>query len=108
VSNTENNEAENREKLKNKRKLLYRLFLKNPEFMRLAVEIKALDDQLAEWTSEDALALSSDRGQRSQERRPLLLGKVSNDCNIQKRRHQEQPRQILTGPRLRGQARRSA
>ncbi len=37
-----------RQELKNKRNQLYKLFLKNPMYTRLAVEIKVLDDQLAE------------------------------------------------------------
>jgi hypothetical protein len=71
VSETENNEEKNRQELKNKRNLLFKLFLKNPHFTRLAAEIRVLDDQLAGWTPEDALALSSDHGQRFQERSPL-------------------------------------
>ena len=46
----ENNPIKNREELKNKRKVLFKLFLKNPMYTSLAVEIKALDDQLADWT----------------------------------------------------------
>ena len=45
---TETNTLENREELKNKRKVLFKLFLKNPMHTGLAVEIKALDDQLAD------------------------------------------------------------
>jgi hypothetical protein len=48
VSETEGNENQNRRELKTKRKRLYELFLQNPMHTRLAVEIKALDDQLAE------------------------------------------------------------
>ena len=47
---TEKNPIKNHEELKNKRKVLFRLFLKNPMYTSLAVEIKALDDQLADWT----------------------------------------------------------
>ena len=47
---TETNTLENREELKNKRKVLFKLFLKNPMHTGLAVEIKALDDQLADCT----------------------------------------------------------
>lgn len=50
MQTTEINPVKNREKLKNKRKVLYKLFLKNPMHTSLAVEIKALDDQLADWT----------------------------------------------------------
>jgi hypothetical protein len=46
----ESNPIKNREELKNKRKVLFKLFLKNPMYTSLAVEIKALDDQLADWT----------------------------------------------------------
>jgi hypothetical protein len=46
----ENNPNKNREELKNKRKVLFKLFLKNPLYTTLAVEIKALDDQLFDWT----------------------------------------------------------
>ena len=48
MSETEENEIQNRQELKIKRKQLYKLFLTNPMHTRLAVEIKALDDQLAE------------------------------------------------------------
>jgi hypothetical protein len=48
VSETADNEKKNRQELKNKRNQLYKLFLKNPMYTRLAVEIKVLDDQLAE------------------------------------------------------------
>ena len=47
---TKKNSIKNREELKNKRKVLFKLFLKNPMYTRLALEIKALDDQLADWT----------------------------------------------------------
>ena len=47
---TENIPIKNREELKNKRKLLFKLFLNNPMHISLAVEIKALDDRLADWT----------------------------------------------------------
>ena len=47
---TKNTPIRNREELKNKRKLLFKLFLNNPMHTSLAVEIKALDDQLADWT----------------------------------------------------------
>jgi hypothetical protein len=47
---TENIAITNREELKTKRKLLFKLFLNNPMHISLAVEIKALDDQLADWT----------------------------------------------------------
>ncbi|HTA58408.1 MAG TPA: hypothetical protein VK805_09655 [Candidatus Baltobacteraceae bacterium] len=47
---TENTPIKIREELKNKRKLLFKLFLNNPMHTSLAVDIKALDDQLADWT----------------------------------------------------------
>lgn len=50
MSEAANDETKNRQELKDKRNLLYKLFLKNPMYTRLAVEIKVLDDQLAEWT----------------------------------------------------------
>ena len=50
MSKTENNAEKNRQDLKNKRNRLYKSFLKNPMHTRLAIEIKVLDDQLAEWT----------------------------------------------------------
>ena len=50
MSETANNENKNREELKTQRNLLYKVFLKNPMYTWLAVEIKVLDDQLAEWT----------------------------------------------------------
>ena len=48
MSETADNEKKNRQELKNKRNQLYQLFLKNPMYTRVAVEIKVLDDQLAE------------------------------------------------------------
>ena len=39
-----------REELKAKRTLLFRRFLRNPRETRLALEIKAIDDQVAECT----------------------------------------------------------
>jgi hypothetical protein len=50
MQENENNPIKNREELKNKRKALFKLFFKNPMYTRLALEIKALDDQLADWT----------------------------------------------------------
>jgi hypothetical protein len=50
VLKTANNEMGNREELKVKRNLLFKLFLTNPLHTRLAVEIKAIDDQIAEFT----------------------------------------------------------
>jgi hypothetical protein len=50
MKTAENNPIKNHEELKNKRKVLFKLFLKNPMYTSLAVEIKALDDQLADWT----------------------------------------------------------
>jgi hypothetical protein len=50
MQETANNPKKNREELKNKRNVLFKLFLKNPMYTRLALEIKALDDQLADWT----------------------------------------------------------
>jgi hypothetical protein len=47
---TEKNPIKNHEELKNKRKVLFKLFLNNPMHTSLAVEIKALDDELADWT----------------------------------------------------------
>jgi hypothetical protein len=47
---TKSTPIKTREELKNKRKLLFKLFLNNPMHTSLAVEIKALDDQLADWT----------------------------------------------------------
>ena len=47
---TENIAIKSREELKNKRKLLFKLFLNHPMHTSLAVEIKVLDDQLADWT----------------------------------------------------------
>jgi hypothetical protein len=50
MQETANSPKKNREELKNKRKALFKLFLENPMYTRLALEIKALDDQLADWT----------------------------------------------------------
>ena len=48
MTRTVNDREGNREELKAKRNLLFKLFLKNPMHTRLAVEIKVLDDQLTE------------------------------------------------------------
>jgi hypothetical protein len=50
MQETADDEEPNRQELKNKRNLLYTMFLKNPKYTRLAVDIKAIDDQLAEWS----------------------------------------------------------
>ena len=52
VSKTEDNNNPKRQELKTKRKRLYKLFLKTPMYTRLAIEIKALDDQIAEWSDQ--------------------------------------------------------
>ena len=49
---TVNNREGNREELKAKSNLLFKLFLKNPMHTRLAIEIKFIDDQLAECTQQ--------------------------------------------------------
>lgn len=49
VSETANNEMGDREELKAKRNLLFKLFLTNPMHTRLAVEIKVIDDQIAKF-----------------------------------------------------------
>ena len=41
-------EKRKREELKAKRNLLFERYLKNPQDTRLALEIKAIDDQIAE------------------------------------------------------------
>jgi hypothetical protein len=48
VAETTDTQKKYRQELKNKRNLLYQMFLKDPRYTRLAIEIKALDDQLAE------------------------------------------------------------
>ena len=48
MSKTGDHENENRRDLKNKRNVLYKLFLKHPTYIQLAAEIRVLDDQLAE------------------------------------------------------------
>ena len=55
MSETADNEKKNRQELKSKRNQLYKLFLKNPMYTRLAVEIKAIDDQLAECDQPEIL-----------------------------------------------------
>ena len=55
MSETADSEKRNRHELKNERNQLYKLFLKNPMYTRLAVEIKVLDDQLAECDQPGAL-----------------------------------------------------
>ena len=48
VPQTEDNANQSRQKLKTERKRLFELFLKNPMHTPLAVEIKVIDDRLAE------------------------------------------------------------
>jgi hypothetical protein len=55
MSETEENENQNRQELKTKRKRLYKLFLQNPMHTWLAVEIRALDDQLAESSEQTTM-----------------------------------------------------
>ena len=52
MSEPRNNRKRNREELKAKRNLLFKLFLKNPIHTRLAIEIKVIDDKLAECTQQ--------------------------------------------------------
>jgi hypothetical protein len=52
MAETRNSRQSNREELKVKRNLLFQLFLKNPMHTRLAIEIKFIDDQLAECTQQ--------------------------------------------------------
>jgi hypothetical protein len=52
VSKTAIDERTKREELKDKRNLLFQRFLKTPLDIRLALEIKLLDDQVAEYTSQ--------------------------------------------------------
>ncbi len=47
MSETADSEKKNRQELKNKRNQLYKLFVNNPMYTELAIEIKVLDDQLA-------------------------------------------------------------
>ena len=44
----EDNGNQSRQELKRERERLYKLFLKNPTETRLAVEIKAIDNQLVD------------------------------------------------------------
>jgi len=48
VLETAIDEKRKREELKAKRNLLFERYLKNPQDTRLALEIKAIDDQVAE------------------------------------------------------------
>ena len=57
VPRAEDDENGSRQKLKRKRNRLYELFLKNPMHTPLAVEIKALDDQIAE-SSEQSMRVN--------------------------------------------------
>ena len=59
LSETGDSENQSRQELKIKRKRLYKLFLKNPIYTRLAIEIKALDDQLAESSEQTMSANGS-------------------------------------------------
>ena len=65
---TKKNSLKNREELKNKRKVLFKLFLKNPMYTSLAVEIKALDDQLADWTPSSGAGVN--------------VGETSSKCSL--------------------------
>lgn len=50
VPETAVDDKSKREKLKAKRNLLFEKYLKNPEDTQRALEIKLIDDQLAEFT----------------------------------------------------------
>jgi hypothetical protein len=50
VSETAIDDKTKREELKTKRNLLYARYLKNPQDTQRALEIKILDDQVAEFT----------------------------------------------------------
>ena len=50
VPETEIDDKSKRQKLKAKRNLLFEKYLKNPEDTQRALEIKIIDDQLAEFT----------------------------------------------------------
>ena len=50
VLETEIDDKSKRQKLKAKRNLLFEKYLKNPEDTQRALEIKIIDDQLAEFT----------------------------------------------------------
>jgi hypothetical protein len=52
VSTTKHSENQDGQELKDKRNRLYKLFVKNPMYTQLALEIRALDDQLARMGSE--------------------------------------------------------
>jgi hypothetical protein len=52
VSKTAIDERTKRQELKDKRNLLFQQFLKTPLDIRLALEIKLIDDQVAEYTSQ--------------------------------------------------------
>lgn len=64
----EDSEGVNRQELKSRRNQLFKLFVKHPGYTRLAVAIKLLDDQLADWTQKDSLELSVGRGEQFQGR----------------------------------------
>jgi len=50
VPETEIDDKSKRQKLKAKRNLLFEKYLRNPEDTQRALEIKIIDDQLAEFT----------------------------------------------------------
>jgi len=52
VLETEIDDKSKRQKLKAKRNLLFEKYLKNPEDTQRALEIKLIDDQVAEFTQQ--------------------------------------------------------
>ena len=54
VPETEIDDKSKRQKLKAKRNLLFEKYLRNPEDTQRALEIKIIDDQLAEFTRQIA------------------------------------------------------
>jgi len=67
VSKPANDEKTIREKLMAKRNVLFQKFLVNPREIKLAVEIKSVDDQIAESTQRSRMG-GEQHGTRGEER----------------------------------------
>jgi hypothetical protein len=61
-------EKQNREDLIAKRNLLFQRLLNSPKSIHLAIEIKALDDQIAEYTQR----MRADEKKQNKEKRKML------------------------------------
>jgi hypothetical protein len=93
MSETGMNERTRREELKAKRNLLFERFSKNPSELHLAIEIKSMDDQVAE-----SLFIATDKEpcQRKHSLPPWRISGAPTE-QIQKSSHARLPFAICPG-----------